>query len=189
MLAIESALGRAGQLQRHQEIGRRAHAVGEAVRQVEHRRLAGAGRERDVVEAQRERVLARRACRRSARRRTARTASRRSSSKPDDLQEVLVPAHGDAVFGDAAEARHHAVVERLAQRRDVADRLERRRARPRSVTPESAGSSGSILQAVDADDRVAVVQQVMREREAGRPHADDQHALARCAAAAAGAAG
>ena len=33
----------------------------------------------------------------------------------DDLQEVLVPAHGDAVFGDAAEAGHDALVEILVQ--------------------------------------------------------------------------
>ena len=35
--------------------------------------------------------------------------------QPDDFEEVLVPADRDAVFGHAAEARHHAVVEGFAQ--------------------------------------------------------------------------
>ena len=52
-------LRRAGELQRHQEIGRGAHAVGETVRQIEHRRPARAGSERDVIEAERERIFAR----------------------------------------------------------------------------------------------------------------------------------
>ena len=50
-------LGRAGELQRHQEVGGRAHAGREAVRQFEHRRLARAGRDGDVIEAERERAL------------------------------------------------------------------------------------------------------------------------------------
>ena len=33
-----------------------------------------------------------------------------------ELQVVLVPAHGDAVFGDAAEPGHHPIVEVLEQR-------------------------------------------------------------------------
>ena len=37
----------------------------------------------------------------------------------DDLQEVLVPADGDAVLGDAAEPRHHAVVERFVDAREM----------------------------------------------------------------------
>ena len=45
--------------------------------------------------------------------------------KPRDLQEILVPAHRDAVLGHATEARHDAMVERLAQLIDVANRAER----------------------------------------------------------------
>jgi hypothetical protein len=41
------------------------------------------------------------------------------------LQEVLVPAHRDAVLRDAAEAGHDAVLERLVECLHVADRLER----------------------------------------------------------------
>src|SRR5207237_338984 len=42
----------------------------------------------------------------------------------NDLQEVLVPAHRDAILGDAAEPGHHAAVERLAELGAVADRAE-----------------------------------------------------------------
>ena len=52
-------LGRAGQLQRHEEVGGRAHAAREAVRDVEHRRLARADAKRDMVEAHLHRVLER----------------------------------------------------------------------------------------------------------------------------------
>ncbi len=45
------------------------------------------------------------------------------------------------------------------------------------------------LEAVDADHGVPVVDEVMREREAGGSHADDQHALAGARARAAGGAG
>src|SRR5437879_13707979 len=59
----------------------------------------------------------------------------------DDLEEILVPAHGDAVLRDAAEAGHHAAVEILAQlpyfldgleRQPVAERID---ARPRRLQP------------------------------------------------------
>jgi hypothetical protein len=46
-------LGRAGQLQRHQEIGRLAHAFGQSVLHRNDGRLARAGAQRDVVEAHR----------------------------------------------------------------------------------------------------------------------------------------
>ena len=106
--------------------------------------------------------------------------------QPDHLEEVLVPAHGDAVLGDAAEARHHAIVERLDQRRDVAHRLERHAlARDRDARQRRVERLD--LEAVDADHRVAVVQQVVRERESGRAHADDQHPLAGARRAAAAA--
>ena len=80
-----------------------------------------------------------------------------------ELEVVLVPAHGDAVFGHAAEARHDAVIEILEQRRRVLHRLQR-------VEPERLD-----LEAVDGNDRVAVIEQMMREREPGRPQPHDQH--------------
>ena len=63
----------------------------------------------------------------------------------DQLEEVLVPAHGDAVLGDAAEARHHALVERLVQLIDVADRARTARACRRRRRPRPAAGSGSIF--------------------------------------------
>ena len=96
----------------------------------------------------------------------------------DDLQEVLVPAHRDAVFGDAAEPGHHAIVERLVQGVHVFDRLEGHPAAVR-VDARQVGRQGFDLETVDADDAMPVVHQVVRQREACRPHAGDQHLVAR----------
>jgi hypothetical protein len=132
-----------------------------------------------VIESERERVV------RADRAAEAHAAVHREALAPLDqkaqqLQEVLVPAHGDAVLGDAAEARHHAIVERLAERRDIANRHEGHALAVRADARDR-GRQRLDLQAVDADDRVPVVQQMVREREAGRPHADDEHAPAgRC---------
>ena len=118
------ALGRAGKLQRHQEVGRGAYAIDQSVRQLEHGRPARAGRERDMVEAELERAF------RVERAAETHAAEQRVTIAPfeqdaDELQEILVPAHRDAVFGDTAKACHHAIVERLVQRCDIADRRER----------------------------------------------------------------
>ena len=167
---------RPGELQRHQEIGRGAHTLREAVRQLEHRRPAGAGGERHVIEPERERAFG------VDRAAEAHAAVHREALAPLDqqaqqLEEVLVPANGDAVLGHTAEPGHHPIVERLGQRRDVADRHERHALAVR-------GDAGHCrrerldLQPVDADDRVTVVQQMMCERESRRSHADDEHALA-----------
>ena len=43
----------------------------------------------------------------------------------DHLEKVLVPADGDSIFRYAAEAGHHAVVQRLDQRRGIANGRER----------------------------------------------------------------
>ena len=94
--------------------------------------------------------------------------------QPDELQEILVPAHRDAVFGDAAEARHHARVQILAQLGDVADRPERH-ARARRLHAGNAGGQRLDLQPVDRHHGVAVVHQMMRQREARRPQPDHQH--------------
>ena len=96
----------------------------------------------------------------------------------DHLEEILVPAHGDAVLGDAAEAGHHTIVERLGERRCVEDWRER----PTLASGRDSRQRGGQrldLEPVDADDRVAVVHQVVRQREAGRSHADDERALGR----------
>ena len=93
------------------------------------------------------------------------------------LQVILVPAHGDAVFGDAAEARHGALAEILAQGVDVAHRRE---GHARAVGRDAGllGRQRLDLQAVDADHGVAVVHQVMREGEARRTQPDHQHGAA-----------
>jgi hypothetical protein len=41
-----------------------------------------------------------------------------------DLQEILIPADRDAVFGDPAKPRHDLVVEPFDEAHDIADRLE-----------------------------------------------------------------
>ena len=63
----------------------------------------------------------------------------------DHLQEILVPAHRDAVFGDPAEPGHRCA--RRAARRGSRHRGPARTARARrsSATPEISGGSGSIL--------------------------------------------
>ena len=50
-------LGRAGELQRHQEIGRLTDAARERIGHVDKGRPPRAGAERDVIEAHRERIL------------------------------------------------------------------------------------------------------------------------------------
>ena len=103
---------------------------------------------------------------------------RRSSSRRISFRKVLVPAHRDAVFRHAAESGHHARAERFVQFAHIADRTERR-ALPERVRAGEFGGQGFDLQAVDADHGVAVVHQVVRDRESGRPEADDQYLSAR----------
>ena len=175
-MAIEVLLGRAGELQRHQEVRRRAHAARQAVGHVEHGGLARAGAQRDVVEAHGEGVLDRD---RAAEAHAAEHRELRAplEQQPHHLEVVLVPANGDAVLGDAAEARHRAVAEILAQGGDVLHRLE---ADARAVRLDAGlrRRQRLDLQPVDADDRVAVIHQVMRKIEAGRAQPDDQHGAA-----------
>ena len=105
-----------------------------------------------------------------------------------DLEEVLVPAHGDAVFRHAAESRHHAPVERLAQFGEICGWAEGH-ALAVGLHTGNRGVERLDLEAVDADHRVAVVHQMMRQRESRGTHADDEHALAGFRQAAAGGAG
>ena len=116
-------LGRAGQLQRHQEIRCGSHAVRKTVRQIEHGWAAGAGRQRHMIEAEGERILdvERPAETHAAVERVVRAPL---EQEPNHLEEILVPPNGDAVLRHAAEARHHAVIERFGQRCDVPDGRE-----------------------------------------------------------------
>ena len=165
-------LGGAGELQRHQEVGGLAHAGGEPVLHRHDGRAAGAGAQRDVVEAEREGAVD------GERAAEAHAAEHRELAAPfqqqaDELEEILVPAHGDAVFGDAAEPGHDAAVERLAQLGGIADRAERR-ARAGGVDTRDGGIERLDLEPVDRHHGVAVVHEMMREREAGGPEAHDQ---------------
>src|SRR5690606_1625024 len=93
----------------------------------------------------------------------------------NDRQEVLVPANGDAVFRNAAEARQYAFVERLRYLVDILYRL-------RTLSAERTGPvvrKRFDLQTVDADNAESFVKQIMRERVAGRPKAAHQNVLAR----------
>ena len=125
-LQIRDRIGfrRAGQLQRHQEIRRLPHAARQAVLHRDHRRPSRARAQRDVIEAQFERRIDRQ------RPAEAHAAEHRELRAPlqqqaDDLQKILVPADRDAIFRHAAEARHHAVVQRFVQLIHVANRAKR----------------------------------------------------------------
>ncbi len=88
-------------------------------------------------------------------------------------EEVLVPAHGDAVFGDAAEAGEGPLVERHAE---LAPALHGAR-RPR-VGAQQIRAQRLDLEAVDAYDAEAVVEQVLAERVPRGTEADDEHVAA-----------
>ena len=115
---------RAGELQSHQEIRRRANAVGEAVRQLEHGRPAGARGQCNMIEPEREgAVRVDGAAEAHAAKQGKALAA--LDQEPDELEEVLVPADRDSIFGDAAKSGHHPRFERLVERGDIADGLER----------------------------------------------------------------
>ena len=165
-----------GELQRHQEVRRHAHTRRQAVGQIEDRRLAGAQRQRHMVEAEIECLI------QGDRAAEAHAAEHGEARPPlqqqaDDLEEVLVPAHGDAVFGDAAETGHGALAQILVQLADVVDRLERH-APPVPVDAGIFRRQRLDLQAVHRHHGVAVIQQVMRQRESRRPQARHQHPAA-----------
>ena len=169
-------LGGAGELQRHEKIRGLADAAGEAVLHRNHRRPAGAGAERDVVEAEREGAVDGHG---AAETHAAKHGEFGAAlqEQADDLQEVLIPTNGDAVFGDAAETGHHAIVERFANLFDVAHRAERD-AVAECVHAGESGGQRLDFQPVDAGDGVAVVHQMMGERETGGAEAHHQNLVA-----------
>jgi len=171
------ALGRSRELQRHEKVGGRAHAAREAVRDLEHRRAPGAGAQRDVVEALAKRLVDRQG---AAEAHPAEHRELRSplEQQPYHLEEVLVPAHRDAVLGDAAETRHHPAAEGLAQVVDVLDGSELGPV-PQRVHARDLRIQGLDLQAVDADHRVAVVHQVVSGRKAGGAETHHENSFSR----------
>ena len=152
---------RTRQLQRHQEIRCSAHAARKPVRQVQHGRPAGAQRQRDMVKTHVECVI--------RRERAAEAHSAEQSELPAPLDEqahhlekVLVPANGNAVFSNPAEAGHNAFIKRLVQLAHIAYRFKRDAPAARVHAGNMRGQRLD-LQAVDADDRMAVVHQEVRE--------------------------
>ena len=105
-------LGCAGQLQRHEKVGRRAHASCESIRHIEHRWPACTYGKRNVVEAQTESIFGAQC---AAKAHTADQCELAASleQQTNYFEEVLVPPHRDAVFGNAAEPCHDAFVQRL----------------------------------------------------------------------------
>ena len=168
--------GGTGQLQCHEEVRRLADAAGEAVLHRNDRRTAGAGAEGNVIEAELEGAIdGDRPAEAHAAEHGERTAT--LDQEADDLEEVLVPANGDAIFGDAAEAGHDAVVERFVNLVDLANGAEGFLV-PVGIDTGEVFGEGFDFETVDGADGVAVVQQVMGERVAGRAEADDENFVA-----------
>jgi hypothetical protein len=86
----------------------------------------------------------------------------------EHVEERLVPAHGDAVLGDAAEAAGDPLVERLAEL--LVESLDGPRRRPGQL-----GGQRLDLEAVDPHHAESLVEQVMGERVPGGAHAHHQH--------------
>ncbi len=129
-----------GQLQCHQKVRRFADTANQIVLELDDRRLAGAGRDRNVIEAELPSVLDRQSPAESHAAIAAEAAPAREK-EVDDLQEILVPADRDAVLGDAAEPGERPLVELLVERCEVLDRLRRVLAVADEARPAAARSS------------------------------------------------
>ncbi len=90
----------------------------------------------------------------------------------EEVEEVLVPPHRDAVLGDAAETRERALVERAEERLRIANQLRGTRRAARELLGQRLD-----LQAVDRDDPETLIQEMVREGVAGRPEPDDEDVL------------
>ncbi len=168
--------GRAGQLKRHEEVGGLANATRQIVLHVDHRGLARAHAERNVIEAHLEgRVHGDGAAESHAA--VERKLGAALEQQAHHLQVVLVPADRDAVLSHAAEACHGAMIQRFEQFVGIADRAERNAIAER-IDARDAGGQRLDLESIDSGHRVPVVHQVVRQRESGRAHAHDEHLLA-----------
>ncbi len=167
-------LERAGQLERHQEVRRLPDPPDDVVLHGDDRGAAGAGRDRDVVEAQVERLLGRDGPA-EAHAPEDFEAAPAGERQVDEGQEVLVPADRDSVLRDAPESGERPLVETARDRRVVPDRLD-----PEAVLAGPLRRKGFDLQAVDADDPEAFVDEVVRERVARGPQSHDEDTCARC---------
>ena len=173
-LQVRQAIGlvSAGGLKTHEKIGSQPHAAQQVVFHGHQSRLAGAGADGHVVEAQVPGVVQRQGAAEADAVVQAELLAPHEQ-QVIDVQEVLVPAHRDAVFGNAAETEDGAAIQRPG---DVVDVLDRLRHAP--LGPAHAHGQRLDAQTVDADHAEAVVEQVVGQRVAGRPHADHQNVLA-----------
>ena len=94
--------------------------------------------------------------------------------KPNELQEILVPTNRDPVFGHAAEAGHSPAAQRLADAVDPANG-EERMAGAVGLNAGEAWRQRLDLQAVNAKHCVAVIEEVVCEREPGGAQAHHEH--------------
>ena len=160
-----------GELQSHQEVARLADAAREVVLDVDDRRLARAGGDRDVVEAERPRVLERdRPAEADAAVDAEVLVPREAEVR--DREEVLVPARRDSVFAHAAEAEEDALVELAVERAEVAHRRG-----GLAVSPGEAIVERLDLEPVHRHDPEPLARQVVRQRVPRRAETDDEHVL------------
>ena len=181
-------LGGAGQLQRHQEIGGLPHPGRQAVLHRDHGRPAGAGAQRDMVEAEREGAVDRQ---RAAEAHAAihRELARRSSSSRTILRKFLSQRTVMPYSATPPNPAMTRVVE-AARTRLATSRIGANGTRsPSGVDAGDLGRQRLDLQPVDRGDEMAVIDQVMRQGEPGRAEPDHQHLVARSPASAAAGAG
>ena len=167
------ALGRARELEGHEEVRSLPDAADQVVLDLDDRRPAGPRRDGDVVEPELPGVVRRE---RPAEARPAEDAERSPPHERDvdDAQEVLVPPDGDPVLGDAAETGQDTRVQLpfdlLPPVPDGAGRG--------LVVADEVGGERLDLESVHAHDAEPLVQEELRERISCRSHPDDEDVLA-----------
>ena len=117
-------LRRAGQLQRHEKVGCLADTADQVVPESDDRGLARAGRECNMIETELPGIVERE----TAAEADAAVGAKRALAQQreiDHLEEILVPAHRDPVFGNAAETVHRTGVEIFVQRLEITYRSRR----------------------------------------------------------------
>ena len=169
-------LGRAGELEGHEEIGGLADAAGEAVLHRNNGRTAGSCAQRDVIEAHVEGAVdGEGAAETDAAEHAEFSAA--FEEEADDLEKIFVPADGDAVLGDASEAGVDALIKAFVNIRDVADGAEGVAFAERIDTRHLV-VKGFDFEAIDGDDGVAIIHEVVGEGESGGTKADDENFFA-----------
>ena len=152
-------LGRARQLQRHEEIRRLPHAAHQAVLHRHYRRTPCAHAQRHVVEAH---FISAFDGNRAAKPHATEHGKLASAfhQQAFQFQIVLVPANRNAVLRHASKARHHAVVQGFEEIFDVVDGFERNAPAMR-IHAGNRRVQRLDLESVNSGDRVAVVHQMM----------------------------